>query len=100
MDDVLFSGDRFSKVSAARSSLVNALNPDAPIVSMTATDPETLLVKVAKPIIYIPSLLQGVGAGSLVIMPKEAGGGYDPRQDVIGTGPFTFAGYQPQLKSP
>ncbi len=65
---------------------------------MTATDPETLLVKVAKPIIYIPSLLQGVGAGSLVIMPKEAGGGYDPRQDVIGTGPFTFASYQPSVK--
>src|SRR5262249_55738986 len=71
MDDTLFSWDRFSKVSAARSALVNSINPDAPIISMTASDPETLIVKVAKPIIYIPSLLQGVGAGSLVIMPKE-----------------------------
>jgi ABC-type transport system substrate-binding protein len=95
IDDVLFSWDRFSKVSAARAALVNAVNPDAPIVSMTAPDPQTVVVRLKQPIIYVPSLISGIGAGNLVIVPKEMGTTFDPRGDVIGTGPYFLASYAP-----
>jgi ABC-type transport system substrate-binding protein len=98
MDDVLFSWDRFSKVSATRSSLVNSINPDAPIVSVTAADAETVVLKLKSPVVYAPSLISGTGAGTLVIMPKETGSGFDPRSEVIGTGPFFLSGYTPSLK--
>jgi peptide/nickel transport system substrate-binding protein len=98
VEDVLFSWDRFSKVAATRSSLVNAINPDAPIVSLTAPDAETVLVKLKQPIIYVPSLFTGTGAGNLVIMPKETGTSYDPRGDVIGTGPYFLSAYAPSSK--
>src|SRR5439155_22799939 len=81
-----------------RSSLVNAINPDAPIVSLTAPDAETVLVKLKQPIIYVPSLFTGTGAGNLVIMPKETGAGYDPRADVIGTGPYILSAYAPSSR--
>ena len=36
--DVIFSWDRFSKSGSDRASLANAVNPNAPILSVTSPD--------------------------------------------------------------
>src|SRR5207244_7599159 len=45
MDDVLFSWDRFARKSQGRLNVVNAVNPDAPVLSFAATDSKTVVVK-------------------------------------------------------
>src|SRR4029077_17014175 len=47
--DILYSWDRFSKVGAARSDYANAVNQNAPILSLTAPDSRTIVMKLAFP---------------------------------------------------
>ena len=39
--DVVYTWERFSKIGAARSDYANAVNPAAPILSLTAPDSRT-----------------------------------------------------------
>jgi len=97
VQDVLFTWDRFSRISAARSSIVNAVNPDAPVVSLTAPDSRTIVLKLAQPIIYAPGLFTGTGGGSFVMIPKETDSSFDSRRDIIGIGPFYLSNYTPSV---
>ena len=38
IDDVIFSWDRFTRLSGDRGQIANSANPDAPVLSFTATD--------------------------------------------------------------
>src|SRR5687768_595563 len=42
--DVLFSWQRFSEKSTTRTTIANSASPDAPVLSITATDSRTLLM--------------------------------------------------------
>ncbi|HLF79497.1 MAG TPA: ABC transporter substrate-binding protein [Dehalococcoidia bacterium] len=94
VDDFMFTWERFSTVGSQRGGLVNSVNPNAPIVSMTAPDSRTIVAKLKEPLVYALALF---GAReNLNIVPKEAKdtGALDLRSKMIGTGPYYMADYQ------
>jgi dipeptide transport system substrate-binding protein len=91
--DVLFTWDRMKKQGTFRTELVNELNPGAPIVSMTAPDAKTVVIKMSEPNATIYSLLGTDALGYLFIQPKEAGDKWDPDKQAIGSGPFYITDY-------
>ena len=95
IDDVLFSWDRFSRKSSQRSSTLNSLNPDAPILSVTATDSKTIVIKLKEPLVYALELFASYGSfsGAVVVVPKETDTSFDIRGDILGTGPFILGNY-------
>ncbi|HEX5141330.1 MAG TPA: ABC transporter substrate-binding protein, partial [Dehalococcoidia bacterium] len=48
-DDVTFSWNRFATKSSFRSTMVNSIDPEAPVVSVTAPDKSTVVAKLAFP---------------------------------------------------
>ncbi len=90
--DVLFSANRFFELSTQRSVLSNKLNPDAAITSFEAPDDQTVIVNLAFPYAPIHML---IGAWRyIVIMPTEADGGFDVRNDMRGSGAWRLDDYQ------
>jgi len=95
MDDVNWSWNQLISKHVSKASFSNALNPDAPIVSMTTPDASTVVFKLARP--YVPILsLFGVNRG-LVIQPTEAESKFDPRSEMHGTGPWMLTKYTPSV---
>jgi ABC-type transport system substrate-binding protein len=94
--DVMVTWNRFSKLSAFRGALVySQAAPDAPVESMSVTDSRTVVFKMRKPNSAVYFLLaQG---NTLPVMPKEADGGYDPKTDVRGYGPYILEKYEPSV---
>ncbi len=64
------------------------VNPGAPIVSVTAPDKTTVVIKVKEPDATVMQLLSTDRIGTMYIMPKEAGDKFDPDRDAYGSGPF------------
>jgi ABC-type transport system substrate-binding protein len=95
--DVLFTWDRFSRKSSNRSAIVNSINPEAPIVSITSTDSRTIVVKLKEPLVYALGLFADDRSGGMVTIPKETDSTLDPRADMIGMGPFVLSGYTPSV---
>ena len=93
MDDVLFSWQRFTEKGSSRSSMVNSVDPAAPIVSFTATDDNTISIKLKEPLVYALSLFGNTTNGGMILLPKETDTSFDPRTDMIGTGPFLLENY-------
>jgi peptide/nickel transport system substrate-binding protein len=99
IDDVLFSWKRYTELSPVRSLSYNGANPDAPVISVNATDPTTISIKLKEPLSYALSYFAAFGShtGNIIMMPKEADGGFDPRSDMIGHGPFELAQATPSV---
>jgi peptide/nickel transport system substrate-binding protein len=97
IDDLNFSWQRFSEKSANRANIASSANPDAPVISLTATDSRTVVMKLKEPIIYAPVLFANKSAANPVMMPKETDTSFNPRGDMIGTGPFVMANYSPSV---
>jgi peptide/nickel transport system substrate-binding protein len=99
MDDVLFSWDRFASLSALRALVYNAVNASAPVLSVTATDSTTLVAKLKEPLVYAHHFFAPFGSrsGNLHMVPKEADGGFDLRNEMIGHGPLQLESYQPSI---
>jgi peptide/nickel transport system substrate-binding protein len=96
VDDVLLTWERFTRLNSARSEVYNALNPDAPVLSLTASDPRTLVLKLKEPVVYVLNYFSKANAsGGLNIAPKERDSTFDDRSDMIGTGPFMLTNYTP-----
>ena len=95
VEDVKWSWDRLSALHVSRSSFINSLNPDAPIVSMQTPDPQTIVFKLASP--YVPIIAMfGVQRG-FVIEPIEAESKFDPRNEMHGSGPWMLTKYTPSV---
>jgi peptide/nickel transport system substrate-binding protein len=99
VDDVLASWKRYSELSPVATLSVNSRNPSAPLLSATAADSSTVVFKLKEPLSYALHYLGAFGSftGDLVMMPKEAGGAFDPRREMIGHGPFQLASVQPSV---
>ena len=97
MEDVLFSWNRFAAKSSGRSALVQAVNPGAPVLSLTATDAQTIVLKLKEPLVYTPALFANNRSGGMTILPKETDTTFNIRNDMIGTGPFVQTSYRPSL---
>ncbi len=79
-----------------KAANANSVNPSAPIISMTATDATTVVVKLKEPTSFIMQRLANMITGEVGgIYPKEADGGFDPRKTAIGTGGYMLDQYVP-----
>jgi peptide/nickel transport system substrate-binding protein len=95
--DVVYSWNRYARTGSNRSDFSNAANPLAPISSLTATDGRTIVIKLAYPDATIAALLSAPQSGRFNIIPREADN-YDPRNTLIGTGPFYLAENTPSVR--
>ncbi|HLF79513.1 MAG TPA: ABC transporter substrate-binding protein [Dehalococcoidia bacterium] len=88
--DVLFSWNKFLKLNNASLSLA------ANIESVTSPDAQTILVKMKSPDSSIIPLFSG--RDLLYVEPKEADGGFNPRNEVRGYGPWVLEEYVPSSR--
>ncbi len=94
--DVVFSWNKFAEKSISRKTLANGAAPTAPIKAMTAIDDHTVQVDLAFP--YAPLLQSLAYTRWLQIMPRESDGGFDPRNETRGAGPWVLTDYQRSVK--
>ena len=97
MDDLMFSWSRFIAKGRDRGAVVNAANPDAPVLSFTATDSSTAVMKIKEPTVYLLALFAPITVGKMVIIPKETDTTFNLTSDLIGTGPFELTNYTPSV---
>jgi peptide/nickel transport system substrate-binding protein len=99
VEDVVFSWERYARLSPFRSLSSNAVNPDAPILSVTPTDARTVTVRLKEPLAYALKYFASYGStsGNLIMLPREADAGLDIRRNIVGHGPFEVANYQPAV---
>jgi peptide/nickel transport system substrate-binding protein len=90
MEDIKFNFERYTAMGALRSLMFNEVNADAPITSAEFPDSSTIRIKLKEPLTYIQRYLASYGSftGNMVIYPREADGGFDPRNQMIGHGPW------------
>jgi ABC-type transport system substrate-binding protein len=94
VDDVLASWKRFEEKAQGRANLANSVNPNAPVISVEAPDASTVVFHLKDPVVYFLSMLTPNQTGSFQMLPKETDDTFDPRKDLIGTGPFILTSYQ------
>jgi len=73
-EDVVASWNRFAEKSLGRNELVNAANPAAPVLSLTATDPYTVVFDLKEPYAYLLYHLAFTLTGSMGIYPRDWAG--------------------------
>lgn len=95
-EDVVFSWKKFAAKSVSRASLANSASKSAPILDIVAQDPNTVVVTTAFP--YGPLTLALAYTRWLQIMPKESDGGFDPRKDMRGAGPWMLTKHEPSVR--
>jgi ABC-type transport system substrate-binding protein len=82
--DFKFSFDRYAARGVNRTVLFNAASPEGPIASTEAPDNQTFVVKLSFPYAPLNSLL--TFPRNIVVIPKEADGGFDVRSEARGSG--------------
>jgi len=92
-EDVVFAWNRFRTGHRSRALLLHDLNPNAPIVSVTAIGSRTVKMKLAYPAVSVLAAL--AFNFYLGLQPREAEGGFDPVQTMRGSGPWLLTDYQP-----
>jgi len=96
--DVVYSWTRFAATGSGRTDLANVAAPAAPIVSMTATDAKTVVVKLKEPVSSILAGLSSQLQGLYFVVPKEADGGIDLRRTPVGAGAYYLSEYVPSSR--
>ncbi len=91
--DVLFSYQRFEKLSPQAVNFLNSKSPAAPITGISAPDSRTLVLKLAFP--YVPLLATLTRGLNMWTLPVESDGKFDPKNEVRGNGPWTIGKYTP-----
>src|SRR5690606_15225638 len=100
-EDVAATWERYETADTPNNKFTNSnnLNPEAPIISMTAIDPSTLEIKLARPATYLFQRLSTMITGELgSVYPREAGDTFDPEKDQIGTGPWMLERFTPSVE--
>ena len=93
VEDIVFSWNRYSTKATDRSDLANNANPNAPVLSVTALDAKTIVIKLKEPVVYLLAALGATTSGKPIIVPKETDDTFEIRRDMIGTGPFMLDKY-------
>ena len=93
--DALFSWNKFARSSPYRADLAYHVDaaPGAPVEAVTSPDPRTIVFKLKQPDASFLALL--ASDRLLYVMPRESEGGFDPRTDVRGYGPWLMAENRP-----
>ncbi|HEX5368435.1 MAG TPA: ABC transporter substrate-binding protein [Dehalococcoidia bacterium] len=95
-NDVVQSWNKFISINPGATSYhYNAdSSPSSPIESLTATDNNTIVVKLHQPDASTIALFAGT---TFSPMPKEFDGGFDPKTTVRGHGPWMLDNYTPSV---
>jgi peptide/nickel transport system substrate-binding protein len=95
--DVVKSWEKFSQINPGRSTYIyDATNaPSAPVVSLTAPDSRTIVVKLKEPDASIIPLFAGT---TFSPQPREFDGGFDARTTVRGHGPWVLEEHTPSAR--
>ncbi len=96
-EDITATWKRFVAVATNRSTYANEVNPSSPILSVTATDKSTAVMKLAYPMATLPALLSVTPGGSVTILPREIDN-FNPKTKPIGTGPFFLSTQEPSSR--
>ena len=97
-NDVQFSWNKYVKVNASAQDIAyDATNaPAAPVDSLSAPDSKTIVMKLKQ---FDSSLFQLLTTfDHFYVMPRESDGGFDPRGDVRGHGPWLLDEYVPSAR--
>ena len=96
--DVVFSFNKFAQLNNLRSNLAyNAQSaPQAPAESVTAPDDRTVVMKLRQPDSRVLPML--VAYDYFNVMPRESEGGFDPRREVRGHGPWMLESFEPSVR--
>jgi ABC-type transport system substrate-binding protein len=89
--DVKFSFDRFMTISTQRSVFANSVDPAAPVLSTSAPDDKTFVLKLAFP--YAPINMLVAAWRYVVVMPVEADGKFDIKNTIRGSGAWRLKDY-------
>src|SRR5690606_10161628 len=87
--DVVYS---LEKNIASPSS--NVANPLAGVDTVEAVDDRTVLVRLTRP---SQGFLQAVSMNAGIIVPDGFHENHEPESEMIGTGPYTFGAYRPDV---
>lgn len=92
--DVVFSWNKFATVSPFRADFAySETNKSAPVESVSTPDSRTVVFKMKFPDASIVPLF--TTAILFFVMPKESDGGFDPKGEVRGYGPWLLEDYRP-----
>ena len=86
-EDVVATWDRWRGVSNTRATIDNEINPDAPVMAMSAPDSSTVVMNLAFPAVSLPSLFASAVGQAFMLTPREIND-YDPRSLYAGSGAF------------
>ncbi len=97
IEDMMFTWQRFQAKGRDRGALVNSVNPDAPLLSITSTDSRTIVLKLKEPTVYLLALFAPTTVGKMIIVPKETDSTFKIERDMIGIGPYVETSYTPSV---
>ena len=95
--DVKASWDLYERLSVGRDALVNSVNPDAPVLSVSTPDANTVVFKLAFQ--YAPLNAMLAFNRYVYILPTEADGGYNFKVDMRGTGAWRLKEFSPDSRA-
>jgi peptide/nickel transport system substrate-binding protein len=98
-DDLDYSWRRWSAQGTERATLLNSINPAAPVESLSTPDARTVTLKLKEPAAGLIATLANATCGNFFLLPKEAEGGFDPRRTPIGTGPYYMSENTPSVRT-
>jgi peptide/nickel transport system substrate-binding protein len=92
-EDVMFSWDKWTSLNASAPYLAHSAAPGAAVDSLEAPDSSTIIMKLVRPEPVLATLLAGWDV--FYIMPRESDGGFDPKSEIRGHGPWILDEYVP-----
>src|SRR3954470_1361358 len=93
MEDILWTMQRFFKEGSNRADYLNSLNPQAPVLGVSAPDPKTLVWNLKFPLPSLTAIMASTFKQSY-LMPVEAEK-YDIKKTITGSGAFYMDEYEP-----
>lgn len=95
MDDVKYSWDVFAETNPSRGNWLTSIVPDAPVDSVEFPDATTMVVNLSFPMASLVRWFAIPEGTTFYIVPTEADGQFDNRQEMRGSGPFMLTRYVP-----
>ena len=91
--DVEYTWGKYLGIGALRDEVANEINPNSPVLSMTATDDKTVVIKLSQPDATIFGLLAQQRAGNFYVLPVESED-IEIKNISIGSGPWVMDNWQ------
>jgi len=94
-EDVVFSWKKFEQLNQSASNMSANRSPVSAIESISSPDRETVVFRLKRPDSSLLPLF--ASWDHLYLMPRESDGGFDPRHEIRGHGPWILEQYQPSV---